>query len=122
MFKYELGARVRIVESGEQGTVTARAEYADCADQFQVAYRGADGVARLDWFFGSRLIPYQDGLQGPDPMAGVEVKAADVTRRMIDLVDGKLKSATGGGGGVDEALPAESSGSVGSDAAAFPPL
>lgn len=102
MFKYELGARVRIVESGEQGTVTARAEYADCADQFQVAYRGADGVARLDWFFGSRLIPYQDGLQGPDPMAGVEVKAADVTRRTLAMVD------TGGGGGVDEALPSVS--------------
>lgn len=88
MFKYELGARVRIVESGEQGTVRARLNHIGTADQYKVAYRGADGVAREDWFFASRLIPYQDGLQGPDPMAGVE-----------------LKSATGGGGGVDEATP-----------------
>lgn len=93
MFKFELGARVRIVESGESGTVTGRTDNVDMADQFQVAYRGADGVARQDWFFGSRLLTYQDGLQGPNPMAGVEVKAADVTRRTLAMVD------TGGGGG-----------------------
>lgn len=143
MFKFNLGDRVRIIESGESGTIQQRADALDCANQYQVAYRGADGVARIDWFFESRLIPFVAGLRGPDPMAGVEVKAADVSRRTLAMVgsaavetepapftDGSLppqmlgpilKAAadleraisTGGGGGVDETRPADATGGGG---------
>lgn len=100
MFEYELGARVRIIDSGDSGKVTARTDNVDASNQFHVEYLGADGVARSDWFFGSRLIPYQDGMQGPDPMAGVEMKSTDG--------DGAAKSPDPTAGGeIDRSVAAE---------------
>jgi hypothetical protein len=95
-FIYLLGQRVAIVESGECGTVIARAQYERNEDRYLVRYKAADGRATEAWWQES-AITYAVGSVPPPfaPMAGVEVKAADVTRRTLAMVD------TGGGGGIE---------------------
>lgn len=50
MFKFEIGARVKITMSGETGTVIARADYRDACDAYLVLYRAADGRAVSVWW------------------------------------------------------------------------
>lgn len=98
-FLFAMGSRVRIVESGEVGTVVGIAEFDSADPQFLLRYRSADGRAVQAWWTQNAL---EDAPANPVP--AFEVKASDVTRKMLDLVD------TGGGGGVDEAKPAVAEG------------
>lgn len=50
-FKFELEQAVSIKVSGEQGTVIARAEYAETpVAQYYVRFKAADGRACQDWW------------------------------------------------------------------------
>lgn len=49
-FLYELNSRVALTESGEEGRVTARGEYLNSEPQYLVAWKGADGCQRHDWW------------------------------------------------------------------------
>ena len=49
-FKFRKNQRVRIVESGEEGTVIGRAEYIHCTDSYLVRYKAADGRAVEQWW------------------------------------------------------------------------
>ena len=50
MFKLELGIKVNVIISGEQGRIKGRAEYANQPNQYLVHYRSADGRATDGWF------------------------------------------------------------------------
>lgn len=54
-FAFNLGQSVSLVESGETGTVTGRAEYEACENNYYVRYKGADGVMREIWWGESAL-------------------------------------------------------------------
>ena len=58
MFKFDLMQIVTIEESGETGTVVARAEYLDSKPQYQVRYKRADGTAGETWWAESALINF----------------------------------------------------------------
>ncbi|KQP37580.1 hypothetical protein [Pseudorhodoferax sp. Leaf274] len=49
-FQIELGARVRIDCSGEEGEVRGRAEYVDAESTYFVHYKAADGRATEAWW------------------------------------------------------------------------
>lgn len=49
-FKFDLNARVRIVESGEAGTVIGRADYTHSEDSYLVRYKAGDGRAVENWW------------------------------------------------------------------------
>ena len=57
-FKFELGARLTIIESdgAEQGKVIARGDYSDGAeDQYRLRYRAGDGRTVEQWWGESAL-------------------------------------------------------------------
>jgi hypothetical protein len=54
-FKFELGQRVVIAVSGEQGTIQGRAEYMGSENQYQVRYKAGDGRAVEAWWEESAL-------------------------------------------------------------------
>lgn len=49
-FKFELGGRAMLKESGEQGDVTARAEYAHSEPQYLLRYCAGDGRQVEAWW------------------------------------------------------------------------
>jgi hypothetical protein len=55
MFKFELGQKVEITISGEQGSVYGRVEYAEEVPQYLVKYKAADGRAVDGWFLANEL-------------------------------------------------------------------
>jgi hypothetical protein len=54
-FKFELKDRVRIVESGEEGTVLGRADYVSAETNYYIRYKAADGRAVEAWWGESAL-------------------------------------------------------------------
>lgn len=53
--KFQLGQRVRLTESGEEGSIIARAEYLTQEAQYYVRYRAADGRQTEVWWGESAL-------------------------------------------------------------------
>lgn len=49
-FKFELRDAVSLTDSGERGTIRARAEYADNPASYLVRYLAADGCQRTSWW------------------------------------------------------------------------
>ena len=49
-FKFDMGAKVEIIASGETGTVEGRAEYSNSANTYYVLYKSADGRATQAWW------------------------------------------------------------------------
>lgn len=49
-FKFELGAKMAILISGEAGQIKARAEYINHANAYLIHYKAADGRAVDSWF------------------------------------------------------------------------
>lgn len=55
-FKFNLGQRVKLIESFEEGTVTARAEYANPTRQmFMIRYRAGDNRQVENWWAASDI-------------------------------------------------------------------
>jgi hypothetical protein len=55
MFQFELGQKVKISISSEQGYIKGRAEYLEQGVQYQVHYQDSTGKAVTDWFTGGEL-------------------------------------------------------------------
>jgi hypothetical protein len=54
-FKFKNGDSVRIVASGETGTVEGRAEYTTSENQYWMRYKAGDGRAEEKWWGESAL-------------------------------------------------------------------
>jgi hypothetical protein len=54
-FKFKLGDRVTIVESGESGEVIGRADYAIADNSYYLRYKAADGRAVEGWWTETAL-------------------------------------------------------------------
>lgn len=54
-FAFELNQIVVITASGETGTVTGRAEYTACENNYYVRYKAGDGRAVEVWWAESAL-------------------------------------------------------------------
>lgn len=54
-FKFKLGDRVAIVESGESGEVIGRADYAHADNSYYLRYKAADGRAVENWWSETAL-------------------------------------------------------------------
>ena len=54
-FKHELKAKVIILASATIGTVSARIESVNTANQYQVHYPTTTGAVRDDWFFENQI-------------------------------------------------------------------
>ncbi|MDN7488509.1 hypothetical protein QZM35_12445 [Burkholderia sp. AU45274] len=59
-FKFSLGERVAIAESGESGSVHGRAEYSEAANNYYVRYVAADGRAVESWWSEGALTSLAD--------------------------------------------------------------
>lgn len=59
MFKLELGQKVKVIISTEEGIVKGRAEYPDSPNSYYVHYRAADGRAVNSWFNEDELTSIQ---------------------------------------------------------------
>lgn len=57
-FEYELGSKLTISCSGEEGEVIARAEYLTSENQYLLRYKAADGRAVESWWNESALFPF----------------------------------------------------------------
>lgn len=56
-FKFELNQRVTILESGEQGLIIGRAQYANGSeDAYLIRYKAGDGRAVEAWWSVGALI------------------------------------------------------------------
>lgn len=49
-FKFELKQIVRLIQSGETGTVVGRAEYTNTIDGFLILYKAGDGRQVSQWW------------------------------------------------------------------------
>ena len=56
-FRFEIGQRVALIESGEEGKIIVRAQYATSEDHYQVRYEAGDGCCREVWWGQSALEP-----------------------------------------------------------------
>ena len=54
-FKFDIGEKVELIESGEQGTVTGRAEYDNTENSYLVRYKAADGRQQQCWWEESAI-------------------------------------------------------------------
>ena len=54
-FRFNLGDRVKLVESDETGIVMGRAEYAHSEDAYYVRYRAGDGRQVESWWGDSAI-------------------------------------------------------------------
>ncbi|AUP76391.1 hypothetical protein CWS02_06455 [Enterobacter sp. EA-1] len=59
VFRHVLGQGVKVTISGEEGHVKARAEYANCSNQYLIHYLAADGRAVDAWFDEGELTAVQ---------------------------------------------------------------
>ena len=55
-FEFELNEPVRIIVSGEVGTIVGRAEYLAMDNQYLVRYKAADGRATEAWWPADALV------------------------------------------------------------------
>ncbi|MDR9051731.1 hypothetical protein [Burkholderia multivorans] len=65
-FKFNLGERVAIAESGESGSVIGRAEYSEAANSYCIRYVAGDGRAVESWWSEGALnsVADADGDEG----------------------------------------------------------
>ncbi|MGU3386999.1 hypothetical protein ACLBYG_20985 [Methylobacterium sp. D53M] len=70
-FQFDLGQRVKLKDSEEQGSVVGRAEYQESSPSYFVRYRTADGCLTEAWWSGSALVAAGSSsiVQQPDPAA-----------------------------------------------------
>lgn len=54
-WKFDMGQRVALIDSGEEGVVIARAEYSNSDDNYYVRYCAADGRQTEAWWTGDAL-------------------------------------------------------------------
>lgn len=54
-FKYDMGAKVKLVASGEEGDVIGRAQHANTKDQYLVLYMAADGRQVEAWWYEDQI-------------------------------------------------------------------
>lgn len=68
-FQFDLGQRVKLTDSEEQGSVVGRAEYQQSSPSYFVRYRTADGCLTETWWSGSALVAIGSAIiiQHPDP-------------------------------------------------------
>jgi len=59
-FKFSLGERVAIAESGESGSILGRAEYSEAANSYCIRYVAGDGRAVESWWSEGALTPVSD--------------------------------------------------------------
>lgn len=55
-FKYDIGWKVRLRLSDEEGDVVGRAQYQHGENSYLVRYRAADGCQRQSWFEESAIV------------------------------------------------------------------
>lgn len=55
-FKYDLGDRVRLAESGEEGSVVGQAHYQDAKDGYLIRYSTASGEQAENWWTESAIL------------------------------------------------------------------
>jgi len=55
-FRFSFKSKVQIVQSGEEGIVTARAEFCNGESEYLVRYKAADGRAVEQWWKDSALV------------------------------------------------------------------
>jgi uncharacterized beta-barrel protein YwiB (DUF1934 family) len=55
MFKFEIGTRIAIAASSEEGEIIARAQYQHMENQYYLRYKAADGRATESWWGESAL-------------------------------------------------------------------
>ena len=53
--RFELGQRVRLIDSGERGIVTGRAEYLKSEPSYLIRYKAADGRQVTGWWEESAI-------------------------------------------------------------------
>lgn len=56
-WEFELGQRVKLVESGEEGLVIGRAEYINMPNQYLVRYRAGNGQQVEAWWAFDAISP-----------------------------------------------------------------
>ncbi|KGS34535.1 hypothetical protein X962_2023 [Burkholderia pseudomallei MSHR7343] len=59
-FKFNLGERVAIAESGESGSILGRAEYSEAANSYCIRYVAGDGRAVESWWSEGALSSVDD--------------------------------------------------------------
>lgn len=59
-FKYPLGSTARLTQSGERGTIIARAEYLHADDCYYLRYTAADGCLLESWWGESAIAEIED--------------------------------------------------------------
>lgn len=55
-FKFKLGDRVRLTESGEDGAVVGRAEYSNSSNTYLIRYKAGDGRQVEQWWQEDALL------------------------------------------------------------------
>ncbi len=55
-FEFQLSQVVKLIESGETGTVIGRAEYLSGENSYHVRYKAADGRQTERWWGASALV------------------------------------------------------------------
>lgn len=58
-FKYDLGQKVEVIASGENGYVKARAQYMVEPNGYLILYKAADGRAVTAWWQENDIRPYE---------------------------------------------------------------
>lgn len=58
IFLYDLGEKLTIVCSGEEGVVVARSDSASHCDQYLLRYKAGDGRAVEAWWDEPALLPF----------------------------------------------------------------
>ena len=56
MFLYELNQKVKLILSGEKGSVIGRVEYVSTNPQYLIEYVAADGRQVEGWFFAESIL------------------------------------------------------------------
>lgn len=59
IFKFDMGALMEIIVSGERGTVIGRVEYHNMEPSYQLRYKRADGSASESWWDESAIQPVE---------------------------------------------------------------
>ena len=65
MFKFQMGTRVSLIESGEKGKIIGLAEYDRTDNNYLIRYKAGDGRCVEDWWTESAI--RLSGDQDSDP-------------------------------------------------------
>lgn len=55
IFKFEMGQRVKLVESDKRGVIVGRAEYSNRPPQYLIRYKAGDGRMVENWWLGGDM-------------------------------------------------------------------